>query len=551
MTLKGFQFHEASFYEESFALCLFLLVVAGLIFRAFFSSRKWFYCFHEHELSFNGKTCDGKMLSSWEAIGSATILGLFVLNIVATSHLSLAGPLHFSHIALFSILLALTGIVFFKRLKIIAINTEFKSFGDLAGHYYQSPYLRLIVLLIGILFALSCFGLLFICLKLLLFTHGTDVPLERLHSPFSKELLSLQFASGPGFTGMTKTNLVLISCFIALIGIQISPLFTQFIFLVKNKSAIASQLVWGTGFFNGGVMLCFATGLAFFVGDLNSRQLSEMSKGGGDLDFFFQGLPLHFLVLFCLLAVTSFFILGMTLIKIIYSLLIADIAELIPHKKDTKISNIDQNRFILFVTLAISFMSFAFAFYFPDLFFILIGLSIAFSFQLLPALIGICYVPTFNGLGVLAGLIVGLAIVLLTQQTSPFFLFDTASFGIHSTVWAGMVNFLTTIFISLITQSRNAFAHRLKFHELYEDQLEPYQKSSLLIHCSWGLLFIWFFFAIGPGAFLGSEIFTSANDAEGSLFASPPILIWHFIWWVVGVFLIWLLAHSLRFNKDQ
>lgn len=550
MTLKDFQFHEVSFYEETFVLCLFFLVVAGLIFRALFSSRKWFYCFHGHEQSFDDKRCDGKMLSSWEAIVSGSILCLFVLSIVATSHFNLAGPgpLHFSHIALLSILLALTGIVFFKRLKIIAINTEFKSFGDLAGHYYQSPYLRLIVLLIGILFALSCFGLLFICLKLLLFTHGTDVPLERLHSPFLKEFLSLQFASGPGFTGMTKTNLVLIYCFIALIGIQISPLFTQFIFLVKSKSAIASQLVWGTGFFNGGVMLCFATGLAFFVGDLNSRQLSEMSKGGGNLDFFFQDLPLHFLVLFCLLAVTSFFILGMTLIKIIYSLLIV---ELIPHKKDTEISNLDQNRFILFVTLAISFMSFAFAFYFPDLLLILIGLSIGFSFQLLPVLIGICYVPTFNGLGVLAGLIVGLAIVLLTQQTSPFFLFDTASFGIHSTVWAGMVNFLTTIFISLITQSRNAFAHRLKFHELYEDQLDPSQKSSLLIHCSWGLLFIWFFFAIGPGAFLGSEIFTSANDAEDSLFVLPSILIWHFIWWVVGVFLIWLLAYPLRFNKDH
>ena len=550
MTLKDFQFHEVSFYEETFAFCLFLLAVAGLIFRALFSSRKWFYCFHGHELSFDSKTCDGKMLGSWEAIGSATILSLFVLSIVATSHFNLAGPgpLHFSHIALLSILLALTGIVFFKRLKIIAINTEFKSFGDLAGHYYQSPYLRLVVLLIGVLFALSCLGLLFICLKSLLFTHGTDVPLGRLQSPFSKEFLSLQFASSPGFTGMTKTNLVLVSCFIALIGIQISPLFTQFIFLVKNKSAIASQLVWGAGLFNGGVMLCFAAGLAFFVGDLNSHQLSGMSKGGGNLDFFFKDLPLHFLVLFCFLAVTSFFILGMTLIKIIYSLLIA---ELTPHKKDTEISNIDQNRFILFVTLAISFMSFAFAFYFPDLFFILIGLSIAFSFQLLPVLIGICYVPTFNGLGVLAGLIVGLAIVLLTQQTSPFFLFDTASFGIHSTIWAGMVNFLTTIFISLITQSRNAFAHRLNFHELYEDQLDPYQKSSLLIHCSWGLLFIWFFFAIGPGAFLGSEIFTSTNDAVGSLFASPPILIWHFIWWGVGVFLIWLLANPLRFSKDH
>ena len=49
------------------------------------------------------------------------------------------------------------------------------------------------------------------------------------------------------------------------------------------------------------------------------------------------------------------------------------------------------------------------------------GLAVAYGFQMYPALIGICYYKGFTRQGVVAGLVVGLIAVTLTDKTSAWF----------------------------------------------------------------------------------------------------------------------------------
>ena len=84
------------------------------------------------------------------------------------------------------------------------------------------------------------------------------------------------------------------------------------------------------------------------------------------------------------------------------------------------------------------------------------GLAVAYGFQMYPALIGICYYKGFTRRGVVAGLIVGLIAVTLTDKTSDWFRIFGVPWGaypltIHSAGWGILFNLVTTILVSRFT----------------------------------------------------------------------------------------------------
>ena len=64
---------------------------------------------------------------------------------------------------------------------------------------------------------------------------------------------------------------------------------------------------------------------------------------------------------------------------------------------------------------------------------------------------------------------------------------------------------------------------------------------------AWALTLIWMFFAIGPGAVIGNDLF---GESGGGLSAwrlgIPSLWAWQIVWWLLGVFVIWWLAYKME-----
>ncbi|OQW91850.1 MAG: hypothetical protein BWK78_03365, partial [Thiotrichaceae bacterium IS1] len=94
------------------------------------------------------------------------------------------------------------------------------------------------------------------------------------------------------------------------------------------------------------------------------------------------------------------------------------------------------------------------------------GLALTFSLQLWPALIGICWWSFFTRQGITWGLVVGLLVVIITEN--PFKMFGVNwihwPLTVHSAGWGIVCNFLVAMVVSCMTQNREERRHRESFH---------------------------------------------------------------------------------------
>lgn len=187
------------------------------------------------------------------------------------------------------------------------------------------------------------------------------------------------------------------------------------------------------------------------------------------------------------------------------------------------------------------------------------SLVVALGFQLWPALLAICYVPWLTGVGVTTGLLFGMITVVLTEKVGG----DLAGalgfslpwgrwpLSMHSAFWGIAVNLLTAILVSAISQSRQAYDHRMRFHQALRDHASMSPARRGLVPFAWIIALVWFFFAIGPGAVIGNTLF--GHPSEGTqawVFGIPSIWAWQILWWLIGVFMLWLLAYGLQMSTD-
>ena len=65
----------------------------------------------------------------------------------------------------------------------------------------------------------------------------------------------------------------------------------------------------------------------------------------------------------------------------------------------------------------------------------------------------------------------------------------------------------------------------------------------------WALILGWMFFAIGPGAVLGNDLFGAPGAGiDAWKLGIPSLWAWQIIWWALGVFVIWWLAYKMEFS---
>lgn len=187
-------------------------------------------------------------------------------------------------------------------------------------------------------------------------------------------------------------------------------------------------------------------------------------------------------------------------------------------------------------------------------------LAISFSLQLLPAIVGVCWVAWFSGRAVLYGLVVSLMVVLVTDQTGLQLLHGLLRIdlpwqywplGINAAIWGLVVNISLVVAISTVTQSESSSRHRERVHRFLNEYATKAPRRSRRMPNAWTFLIIWFAFAVGPGAILGNRVFGDpAAGTDGWRLLLPSLWAWQIVWWMLGVALMWYLVFGVRLTDN-
>ena len=186
------------------------------------------------------------------------------------------------------------------------------------------------------------------------------------------------------------------------------------------------------------------------------------------------------------------------------------------------------------------------------------GLAVAYGFQMWPSLIAICWWPFLTKEGVTLGLIAGLVAVTFTESIGASIfgaLGMDAPWGrwpltIHSAGWGIFFNLGIAIIVSCFTQNKGDMDHKMKFHNFLKDHSSLSPEKKRLVPTAIIITLLWFFFGIGPGAVIGNTIFGSPLDPTTWLFGIPSIWAWQILFWILGVYMMWMLAYKMEMSTE-
>ena len=365
---------------------------------------------------------------------------------------------------------------------------------------------------------------------------------------------SIQMVSaGSNSIGGGWTGIMCMTYMFALMGIQSSPAFSMWAFSNKTSRAfrwqqvVASALVIGVILFTftifqglGGQMLVYK-GILVDVTDSNlvPKIISLLSKS----------VPwLVGLLAVCALAAMQST--GAAYMSTFSAMVTRDIyAKYISPDATDKSQKFTGRLFVVLVTVAALFV----AANSSQAIVMLGGLAVAYGFQMYPSLIGLCYYKGFTRKGVVAGLVVGLIAVTLTDKTSGWFgvPWGAYPFTIHSAGWGILFNLITTIVVSLLTRESDL---RKKIKQQKHDLLQAVsgmnQERKKKIRSAWVLTLIWFLVGFGPFATIGNSLFSDPNLPQlWAPLSLPSLWVWQLLFLAYGVFVMWYLAFYMGLSE--
>lgn len=184
---------------------------------------------------------------------------------------------------------------------------------------------------------------------------------------------------------------------------------------------------------------------------------------------------------------------------------------------------------------------------------ILGSVALPLSAQLLPALLGICFLRWISRGAVLSGLILGSLLVLFTEP--PGLVLWEAAFPplpwgrwpltAHSAAWGLAFNFAAVLLVAIFTRKGEGRLDRDRLHD--EFLARHRNRLGRVGQAKWSLTFLWAFFALGPGAILGNTFFSQPVFTAGeAALGVPSLWIWQLLFWLIGVPLVWWMAYAGR-----
>ncbi len=203
---------------------------------------------------------------------------------------------------------------------------------------------------------------------------------------------------------------------------------------------------------------------------------------------------------------------------------------------DMVISQESQLFWARFFCVFIVSCAFVVAYINPDLIVMLGGLAVSYAFQLIPALLMICYVfkgwpNRWSGDGIFWGLLMGIIFVTISYWFPAY----RYPLTIHCAGWGIIFNLLTIIIVSAFTTPSPkmvAWADRLndfyRTHDtaFYAPKARSWQKFLIFYIPFWWLMFV------GPGIEIG-------NYLDGIALGLPGQWLWLIIGGISGTFLLW------------
>jgi Na+/proline symporter len=365
---------------------------------------------------------------------------------------------------------------------------------------------------------------------------------------------SIQMVSaGSKATGGPWTGIMCMTYMFALMGIQSSPAFSMWAFANKTSKAfrwqqvVASSIVIGillfsfTVFQGMGGHILIANGVLDSANDNNL--VPQLINLLSDAAPWLVGL----LAVCALAAMQST---GAAYMSTFSAMVTRDIyAKYISPNASDKTQKLSGRVFVVIVTGAALIV----AANSSQAIVMLGGLAVAYGFQMYPALIGICYYKGFTQKGVVAGLIIGLIAVTLTDRTSAWFGVPWGAYPltIHSAGWGIFFNLITTFLVSHFYAETDAERNnKAKKHQLLQAVSGMNSARKKKIRLAWVLTLIWFLVGFGPFATIGNAIFSDPNSpALWVPFALPSIWVWQIMFLGYGIFVMWFLAFHMGMSE--
>lgn len=388
----------------------------------------------------------------------------------------------------------------------------------------------------------------------------------------------IQFVdAGSKAVGGPWTGIMILTYMFALMGIQSAPAFTMWAFSNQSPKPFAPQQVWASAFGIGAILFVFTAiqGMgSHFLGanlemvtnnpevvnnvigpNIGNQDLMETASKQGNLvpqliNLMSETAPwLVGLLSVCALAAMQST--GAAYMSTAGAMITRDLVKryILPNANDKTQVLLGRIFVILIVVMALLVAATA-----TDALVLLGGLAVAYGFQMWPALIAICFWPWLTRLGITLGLIAGLVAVTCTESIGAAL--GITAWGrwpltIHSAGWGIFFNLGIAILVSFFTQNSDELAHKMKFHNFLKEYAGLPSKKRNLIPIAWIITLLWFFFGIGPGAVIGNWIFGDPTNPDTWIFGIPSIWAWQILFWIIGVYMMWMLAYKMEFSTPS
>ena len=559
----------------------------------------------------------GLEIPPWGYIFAGT--GIVLAGLGLHDHLLLVSSygLQYSHVAVGLIVVALCGALFQKRIWLASRITALRTTGDLMGDYFGSTairiYLLFVLFLFSVPFAAYClaetgglvaaatdgalpsslviwatsfflflFSVLggwralvyvvaaqaFLVLTLLLFTGAfAGAAFDRLAFVAGgvgtpEGILAdripgvVQFTDGIGKeepAGGVWTSAAILSFALAMTGLVLSPGFGFLGITTSTRKGFAFEQVWMTAGLAAGALLLIAP-------IIGAEIAASASDSGGD-QAGFAGFVSRLGSMDRLVAVAFLMMLAASLqIGVaFFAASGANIAtiELVARYVLPGLPGSGRKLAARIALAAIYFSIAVTATFTPLGASIFSSLALGLSAQMLPAFLGLCWLPWISRSGVLAGLVLGGIVVVFTE---PFGLiafeglFLDLPWGrwpltVHSAGWGLFFNVAACLLVSLFTRSGEERDRRQLLHDEFARDHRAGPGGRAARGAKWSLALIWAFLALGPGAILGNNFFSQPVFTGGDVaLGIPSLLVWQILFWFLGVLIVWWLAYHGRLS---
>ena len=388
----------------------------------------------------------------------------------------------------------------------------------------------------------------------------------------------IQFVdAGSKAVGGPWTGIMILTYMFALMGIQSAPAFTMWAFSNQSPKPFAPQQVWASAFGIGAILFIFTAiqGMgSHFLGanlemvtnnpevvnnvigpNIGNQDLMDTTSKQGNLvpqliNLMSETAPwLVGLLSVCALAAMQST--GAAYMSTAGAMITRDLVKryVLPNANDKTQVLLGRVFVVLIVVMALLVAATA-----TDALVLLGGLAVAYGFQMWPALIAICFWPWLTRLGITLGLIAGLIAVTCTESIGAAL--GITAWGrwpltIHSAGWGIFFNLGIAILVSFFTQNSDELAHKMKFHNFLKEYAGLPSEKRNLIPIAWIITLLWFFFGIGPGAVIGNWVFGDPTNPDTWIFGIPSIWAWQILFWVIGVYMMWMLAYKMELSTPS